>query len=49
MFTFENEEAFMATMKTCNQMEDQNNHHHEKEQALQKMLVQVEQEDYENK
>jgi len=30
-------------------MEDRNNRHHGKEQALQKMFVQVEQEDCENK
>jgi hypothetical protein len=36
MVTYEKQEAFMAAMKTYSQMEDQNNHHHEKEQALQK-------------
>jgi len=39
----------MVAMKAYSQMKDQNNHHHEKEQALQKMFVQVKQEDCENK
>jgi hypothetical protein len=37
--TFEKQEAFMVAMKTRSQMEDRNNHHHEKKQALQKMFV----------
>jgi hypothetical protein len=36
MLTFEKQEAFMVAMKAYNQMEDRNNHHHEKEQTLQK-------------
>jgi hypothetical protein len=49
MIIFEKQKAFMATMKARNQMEDQNNHHHEEEHALQKMFIEVEQEDCENK
>jgi hypothetical protein len=49
MVTFEKQETFMATMKAYNQMEDRNNHHHEKKHTLQKMFVQVEQEDCKNK
>jgi len=49
MVTFEKQEVFMATMKAYSQMEDWNNRHHEKEHALQKMFVQVEQDDCENK
>jgi hypothetical protein len=49
MVIFEKQKAFTTTMKAHSQMEDQNNHHHEEEHALQKMFVQVEQEDCENK
>jgi hypothetical protein len=45
MVTFKKQKVFMAAMKAYNQMEDWNSHQHEKKKALQKMLVQVEQED----